>query len=104
MPDLCQYWPPSQGLLPPRRAEGGSGRSRWSRKRTTRRAAKGPHAGMTRKEKIDLLRRVKLFSGLGSKALGEVADLMTEISFPANRYIVRQGQVGTRSSPIHAGP
>jgi CRP-like cAMP-binding protein len=50
---------------------------------------------MTRKEKVELLRRVTLFSGLGSKALGEVADLMTEITFPANRYIVRQGQVGT---------
>ena len=58
---------------------------------------------MTRKEKIDLLRRVKLFSGLGSKALGEVADLMTEISFPANRYIVRQGQVGTGFYLITAG-
>jgi CRP-like cAMP-binding protein len=50
---------------------------------------------MTRKEKVELLRRVTLFSGLGSKALGDVADLMTEITFPANRYIVRQGQVGT---------
>lgn len=58
---------------------------------------------MTRREKIALLRRVELFSGLGSKALGEVADLMTEITFPANRYIVRQGQVGTGFYLITAG-
>ncbi len=58
---------------------------------------------MTRKEKVALLRTVKLFSGLGQKALGEVADLMTEISFGANRYIVRQGQVGTGFYLITAG-
>lgn len=63
----------------------------------------GTAHSMTRKEKVELLRRVKLFSGLGQKALGEVADLMTEITFPANRYIVRQGQVGTGFYLITAG-
>lgn len=58
---------------------------------------------MTRKERVALLRRVKLFSALGPKALGEIADLMTEISFPANRYIVRQGQVGTGFYLITSG-
>lgn len=67
----------------------------------TRREGTGTR--MTRREKIELLQRVKLFSGLGPKPLGEVADLMTEISFPANRYIVRQGQVGTGFYLITAG-
>jgi CRP-like cAMP-binding protein len=58
---------------------------------------------MTRKEKVDLLRRVKLFAALNQKALGEVADLMTEITFPTNRYIVRQGQVGTGFYLITSG-
>lgn len=57
---------------------------------------KNPTAmAMTKKERVALLRGVKLFAGLGPKALGEIADLMEEIAFPAGRYIVRQGQVGT---------
>ncbi len=50
---------------------------------------------MTRKQKMDLLRGVELFAGLRPRALGEIADLMTEIEYPAGRYVVRQGQVGT---------
>jgi len=58
---------------------------------------------MTRKEKVALLRGVKLFAGLGPKVLGEIADLMEEIAFPAGRYIVRQGQVGTGFYIVTAG-
>lgn len=58
---------------------------------------------MTKKQKVDLLRGVTLFAGVGPKGLGEVADLMEEISFPARRYIVRQGQVGTGFYIITAG-
>jgi CRP-like cAMP-binding protein len=50
---------------------------------------------MTKKQKVDMLRGVKLFAGLGPRQLGEIADLMEEISYPAQRYVVRQGQVGT---------
>lgn len=50
---------------------------------------------MTKKQRVELLRGVSLFAGLAPKALGEIADLMEEIAFPAGRYIVRQGQVGT---------
>lgn len=50
---------------------------------------------MTKKQKIDLLRGVKLFSEVSPRSLGAIAGLATEISFPAQRYIVRQGQVGT---------
>lgn len=58
---------------------------------------------MTKKQTIELLRGVKLFSGLSPRALGQVADLMEEISFPARRYIVRQGQVGTGFYLITSG-
>jgi len=50
---------------------------------------------MTKRQRVALLRGVKLFAGLGPRQLGEVADLMEEIAFPPRRYIVRQGQVGT---------
>lgn len=50
---------------------------------------------MTKKQRVELLRGVALFQGLGPRVLGEVADLMEEIAFPPGRYIVRQGQVGT---------
>ncbi len=50
---------------------------------------------MTREQKTALLSKVSLFSGVDPAALGEIADLMTEIEFAPGRYIVRQGQVGT---------
>lgn len=50
---------------------------------------------MTKKQKVDMLRGVKLFAGLAPGQLGEIADVMEEISYPAQRYVVRQGQVGT---------
>lgn len=58
---------------------------------------------MTRKQKVDMLRGVKLFAGLGPRQLGEVAELMEEISYPAQRYVVRQGQVGTGFYLITSG-
>ncbi|HEY3249071.1 MAG TPA: cyclic nucleotide-binding domain-containing protein [bacterium] len=46
-------------------------------------------------EKVRLLRSVSLFAGLGARALGPIADRAEVIEFPAGRYIVRQGQIGT---------
>lgn len=50
---------------------------------------------MTRSEKIKLLSGVSLFAGLGPRVLGTIAERSEEIEFPAGRYIVRQGQIGT---------
>lgn len=58
---------------------------------------------ITRNQKVDMLRGVKLFAGLGARQLGEIADLMEEISYPAQRYVVRQGQVGTGFYLITSG-
>lgn len=50
---------------------------------------------MTKKDKISLLRKVGLFSGVSARSLGMIADQMLDRSFAAGEYIVRQGQVGT---------
>jgi CRP-like cAMP-binding protein len=50
---------------------------------------------MTRKQKIDLLQDIELFSNLSARALGLIADRMIDATFPAGQHIVRQGQVGT---------
>lgn len=50
---------------------------------------------MTKKAKVDLLRKVAIFSGVPDRALGTIAEQVEVIDFPAGRYIVRQGQVGT---------
>lgn len=58
---------------------------------------------MTKQQKIELIRGVALFSTLSPRSLGQVVDLMEEISYPARRYIVRQGQVGTGFYLIASG-
>lgn len=50
---------------------------------------------MTKKQKVSWLRKVPMFAEMSPRALGLIADKVTEIEFPAGRYIVRQGQVGT---------
>ncbi len=58
---------------------------------------------MTRKQRMDLLRQVDLFSEVSGRALGQIADATVEIEAPAGRYIVRQGQVGTGFYVITSG-
>jgi CRP-like cAMP-binding protein len=50
---------------------------------------------LTKKQKIAELRKVPLFKEIAPRELALIADKVTEIEFPAGRYIVRQGQVGT---------
>ncbi|MGH2349437.1 MAG: cyclic nucleotide-binding domain-containing protein [bacterium] len=50
---------------------------------------------MTKTQKTKLLRGVSLFAGLGAPALSAIAERVEVIDFPAGRYIVRQGQIGT---------
>lgn len=58
---------------------------------------------MTKKEKIALLRNVPMFAEISPRSLSLVADKVTEIEFPAGRYVVRQGQVGTGCYLIVSG-
>ncbi len=50
---------------------------------------------LTKKEKIAWLRTIPLFKEVSPRSLALIADKVTEIEYPAGRYIVRQGQVGT---------
>ncbi len=50
---------------------------------------------ITKKAKIDLLRKVALFSGITERALGTIAGRAEVIEFAPGQYIVHQGQVGT---------
>lgn len=50
---------------------------------------------IAKKAKIDLLRKVALFSGITERALGTIAGRVEVIEFAPGQYIVRQGQVGT---------
>lgn len=68
-----------------------------------RHGEKRPFVAMTKKQKAALLRKVNLFSGVGPRALDAIAGLMTEIEFAPQRYIVRQGQVGTGFYLIASG-
>jgi len=50
---------------------------------------------LSRDEKVELLRGVQLFAGVGPEALGWIADRAHEVDYPSGRWIVRQGEVGT---------
>jgi CRP-like cAMP-binding protein len=58
---------------------------------------------MTRTQRIARLKKVALFAGLAPRAVASIADLATEIEYPAGHYIVRQGQVGTGFYLISSG-
>ncbi len=58
---------------------------------------------LTRKQKIAWLRKVPLFAEVTPRQLAVIGDKVTEIDFPAGRYIVRQGQVGTGCYLIVSG-
>jgi len=49
---------------------------------------------MLRNAKIDLLRRVHLFSGCSKRELNEIAQIADEIDFPAGKTLIRQGSPG----------
>ncbi len=50
---------------------------------------------LTRDQKADLLRGVQLFAGIEADALGTIADRAVEVDYPAGRWVVRQGEIGT---------
>src|SRR4051812_11212237 len=50
---------------------------------------------MTRDRRTELIARCPLFRGLDPSHITAVAEMATEVSFPAGRVIARQGEVGT---------
>ena len=58
---------------------------------------------MTKKQKMELMHNVALFSGISPRQLNTIADMTTEIDVEPGRHIVRQGQVGTGFYLITSG-
>jgi CRP-like cAMP-binding protein len=51
-------------------------------------------AAMARDEKLELLKRVPLFAGLGRKEIEQIGRLAEEVDVPAGRVLMREGQTG----------
>lgn len=50
---------------------------------------------LTADPRVELIGACPLFSGVGPADLGAVAAVAFEVDFPADRVIVRQGEIGT---------
>lgn len=50
---------------------------------------------LTRDRRAELLAGCRLFSGLTPEQLGTIAETATEVDFPGERVIARQGEIGT---------
>ena len=50
---------------------------------------------LTREETTNLLARTRLFTGVDAAGLERIAARVTELDVPAERVIVRQGEIGT---------
>ena len=58
---------------------------------------------MARDEKIDLLRTVPLFAGLGTRALERVSTLADIVDLPAERPLMTQGEHGAEMFVLVSG-
>lgn len=58
---------------------------------------------MARDEKLDLLRRIPLFAGLGNREIQRLGMLTDEIDLPAGRVLMRQGDRGAECFVIVSG-
>jgi CRP-like cAMP-binding protein len=58
---------------------------------------------LSRDEKAELLRTVELFAGVDDESLLAISERAVEVSFPPDRWIVRQGEIGTGFFLIVAG-
>jgi len=53
--------------------------------------------------KVDLLRSIPLFEGLGERELEQIARLVDEVDVPAGRVLMRQGEPGSEMFIIVSG-
>lgn len=53
--------------------------------------------------KVDLIKSVSLFSGMGRRELEQVAQLMDEVDVPAGKVLMRQGENGNEMFVIAKG-
>ena len=53
--------------------------------------------------KLDLIGSVPIFSRLGKKELGQIAQLMDEVDVPAGKVLMRQGETGDEMFIVVSG-
>ncbi len=53
--------------------------------------------------KVDLIKSVSLFTGMGRRELEQVAQLMEEVEVPAGKVLMREGQTGNEMFVIAKG-
>lgn len=58
---------------------------------------------MAADQKVDLIKSVSLFSGMGRRELEQVAQLLDEVQVPAGKVLMRQGQTGNDMFVIARG-
>ena len=58
---------------------------------------------MTSDPKLDLLRTVPLFAGLGKKEIERLGRLTDSVDLPAGRVLMRQGEVGSEMFVVVSG-
>ncbi len=58
---------------------------------------------VARDEKIELLKTVPLFRGLGSSEMQRIGQLVDEVDLPAGRVLMRQGETGAELFAIVDG-
>lgn len=58
---------------------------------------------MARDEKLDLLRTVPIFAGLGRREIERLGQLCDEVDLPAGRVLMRQGESGGEAIVIVEG-
>lgn len=58
---------------------------------------------LTRDHRTELLAAAPLFAGVDEEGLARIAEQSVEVEFPADRVIVRQGEVGTGFFVIASG-
>jgi CRP/FNR family cyclic AMP-dependent transcriptional regulator len=60
-------------------------------------------AAVARDEKLDLLRRIPLFSGFDKRRLERLGMLADEVDVPAGKPLMRQGEIGSDMMVIVSG-
>lgn len=58
---------------------------------------------MARDEKLDLLRRISLFAGLGGREIERLGQLADEVDVPAGKVLMRQGERGAELFVVVSG-
>jgi CRP/FNR family transcriptional regulator, cyclic AMP receptor protein len=62
-----------------------------------------PEVGVARDEKLELLRRIPLFSGFDRKRIERLGMLAEEVDVPAGKVLMRQGEIGSDMMVIVRG-